>query len=75
MPDETNMGKWLVMAGLMLVVMGLLVMVGSRVGLGRLPGDIRYESGGTRIYFPITTMILLSVLLSLVLWIIGRFRQ
>jgi hypothetical protein len=72
---ETNLGKWLVIAGLILVLAGLAVMVGGKFGLGRLPGDIRYESNGTRIYFPITTMILLSVLLSLVLWVIGKIRR
>ena len=69
---EMNLGKWLVAAGILLVVIGLAIMLGGKIGLGRLPGDIRYESGGTRIYVPITTMILLSVVLSLVLWIIGR---
>ncbi len=70
---ETNFGKYIVLAGLTLVVIGLLVMLGSKLGLGRLPGDIRYESDHTRIYVPITTMLLLSAILSLILWLVGRF--
>lgn len=72
---EMNLGKWLVAAGILLVVIGLAIMLGGKIGLGRLPGDIRYESDGTRIYVPITTMILLSVVLSLILWIIGRLSK
>lgn len=72
---EMNLGKWLVVAGIALVVLGLLVMVGGRFGLGRLPGDIRYESGNTRIYFPITTMILLSIVLTLLIWLINWWRR
>ncbi len=69
---EMNLGKWLVVAGLVLVLIGLAVMLGGRLGLGRLPGDIRYKSDNVTIYIPIATCILVSILLSLVLWIVGR---
>lgn len=72
---EMNLGKWLIVAGIALVALGLLVMAGSKLGLGRLPGDIRYESGSTRVYFPITTMILLSVVLTLLIWLIHWWRR
>ncbi len=57
----------------MVVVAGLLYAAGLLSWFGRLPGDIRYSNGGTRVYFPITTMILLSVGLSLALYIVRRF--
>lgn len=72
---EMNPGKWLVIAGLVLVAIGLLVILGGKIGLGRLPGDIRYKSDHVTFYFPLATSILLSVLLTLVFWIIRWFRQ
>jgi hypothetical protein len=67
------MGKLLVTIGLVLVVAGLAWPFLSRLGLGRLPGDIviRGEHGG--FYFPIVTCILISVILSGIFWLIGRF--
>ncbi|WP_072391656.1 DUF2905 domain-containing protein [Hyphomicrobium sp. CS1GBMeth3] len=63
------MGKALIIAGIVLVAVGLLWMLGERFGLGRLPGDILIEREGTRIYIPIATSLLISVVLSLVLWL------
>ena len=67
------MGRLLVIAGLVLVVAGLAWPYLSRLGLGRLPGDIviRGEHGG--FYFPIVTCILVSAFLSLLFWLAGRF--
>lgn len=66
-------GLMLVVAGLGLVVVGLLVWAGAFSWFGRLPGDIRVESGNTRIYAPLASMFLLSVLLSLGAWVVRRF--
>ncbi|MFB1484205.1 DUF2905 domain-containing protein [Corallococcus sp. RDP092CA] len=66
-------GLMLVVAGLGLVVVGLLVWVGAFSWFGRLPGDLRVESGNTRIYAPLASMFLLSVLLSLGAWVLRRF--
>lgn len=73
--SEMNFGKWLVIAGVVLVVIGLAVMVGGRIGLGKLPGDIRYKSDHVTFYFPLATSILVSIILTLILWILGRFRH
>ncbi|HEY0036354.1 MAG TPA: DUF2905 domain-containing protein [Longimicrobium sp.] len=59
--------------GAAIVIVGLLVMTGALGWVGRLPGDIRIESGNTRVYFPIVTMIVGSVVLSLVLAVARRF--
>ena len=71
-----RMGKWIVIAGLIIVAIGILFRVfGDKLRfLGRLPGDFRYESANTRIYIPFTTMILLSILLSLIGWLFQKFR-
>ena len=66
------MGKVLVVIGLVLVAIGVVWMLGERLGLGRLPGDLVFEWGNTRVYLPIATSILVSVALTLILWLIGR---
>lgn len=70
-------GKFLVIAGLVLVALGLGVMLAGRthLPLGRLPGDILYRGRQTTFYFPIVTCLLLSLLLTLVLWLFNRFGR
>ncbi|MEZ4941735.1 MAG: DUF2905 domain-containing protein [Saprospiraceae bacterium] len=75
MDFNTNaLPKLLLTAGVLLIVLGLLAWaLQGRLGwLGRLPGDIRIERENFRLYFPITTMILLSLMLSAVLWLARR---
>jgi hypothetical protein len=64
------MGRWLIGAGVVLIVAGLVALAGERVGFrfGHLPGDIRIEGKNGGFYFPITTCIVISVVLSLVSW-------
>ncbi len=66
------MSRFLIVLGLILVVVGLLWPWLARLGLGRLPGDIVIERDNVTVYLPITTAILLSLFLSLVLWLLGR---
>jgi H+/Cl- antiporter ClcA len=67
-----QLGRYLIIAGILLVIGGLILyFFGNKFNwLGRLPGDIRVEKENFRFYFPITTMILLSLLISLILFII-----
>ena len=69
-----NVGRTLIVAGALLIVLGLLFLVGDRlpIRLGRLPGDIAIRGRHGVFYFPLVTCILLSVILSLVLWLIRR---
>ncbi|ALI97688.1 DUF2905 domain-containing protein [Rufibacter tibetensis] len=69
------LGKYLVILGIIIVLVGLVVwVVGPRMDwFGRLPGDVRVERPGFKVFAPFTTMLLLSILLSLVLWVIRRF--
>jgi hypothetical protein len=66
------MGRFLVILGLALVIIGLAWPLLSKLGLGRLPGDIAIQRDGFRFYFPITTSILVSLLLTLLLWLFRR---
>ena len=71
-----SLGRVLVIAGLVAVGLGLLFVFGgsSFSFLGRLPGDLRIERPGFRLYVPITTSLILSAVLSLVIWLLSRFR-
>jgi hypothetical protein len=66
------MARTLITIGIILVLAGLLWPWLSKIGLGRLPGDIVIERENARIYIPIATGILVSVVLSVVLWLINR---
>jgi hypothetical protein len=66
------MARFLIVLGLVLLVAGLLWPYLTKLGLGRLPGDIVFTRGNTTIYVPIMTSIILSIVLSALLWLIGR---
>jgi len=67
-------GKFLIIAGVVLIAAGVIVyFAGDKMGwLGRLPGDIRVEKENVRFYFPITTMLLVSAVLSFLLWLLRK---
>lgn len=65
------MQRFLIILGLVLVAIGVLWPLIQRLGLGRLPGDIVVEREGFSFYFPIVTSIIISVVLSLVLWLLN----
>ncbi len=73
----SDMGRLLVILGLALVVIGGIVMLLGRTGLpiGRLPGDFLYRAKNTTFYFPLASSILISIVLSIVLFLIGRLRR
>ena len=74
----SDLGRWLIVAGVVFLVVGALLLVGGRFfpWLGRLPGDIRIEGENTRVFIPITTMILLSVIGTIILNVLIRlFRR
>jgi hypothetical protein len=66
------MARFLIVLGLAILVIGLLWPYLSQIGLGRLPGDIVIEREKMTFYFPLMTCLLLSVLLSLVFWVVNR---
>lgn len=68
-----DVGKILVVFGLLIVLVGVvLVLVGRVPWIGRLPGDIHIQRGNWTFYFPLATSLLLSVVLTLLLWVMGR---
>jgi prepilin signal peptidase PulO-like enzyme (type II secretory pathway) len=66
------MAKWLITIGIVLVALGLLWPLLAKLGLGSLPGDIKMERKGVTFYFPLTTSIIVSLVISLILWIFRR---
>lgn len=66
------MAKWLITVGIILVVLGLAWPLLAKLGLGSLPGDVKLERRGFTFYFPITTSILISLVITLILWIFRR---
>jgi Protein of unknown function (DUF2905) len=67
-----GVAPWLVGLGALLIVLGLLAWAGLLSWFGRLPGDIRIVRDHVQVYVPITSMILVSVVVSLILWLLNR---
>ena len=69
-----QLGKYIILAGIIIVVLGIIIYFFSDKlhWIGRLPGDIRVEKDNFRFYFPITTMIIASILLTIIIQIIKR---
>jgi hypothetical protein len=72
-----DLGKLLVLLGGMIVIVGLaLILIGrTNLPIGRLPGDIIYRGKNTTFYFPLATSIVVSVVLSILFYVIGRIRK
>jgi Protein of unknown function (DUF2905) len=72
-----DVGKLFIVVGVMIVAIGVVLALAGRthLPLGRLPGDIVYRGKNTTFYFPLATSILLSVALSVLLYVIGKFRH
>lgn len=72
--DRSSVGLLIVAAGVVLIFVGLLTWAGGLSWFGRLPGDIRIERPGVRVYVPLTSMILVSIVLSLLAAVFRRLR-
>ncbi len=75
--EMAGAGKLLILIGLLFLAVGAALMFLGRTSLpvGRLPGDLLYRGKNTTFYFPLTTSILLSLILSLLVWAIGKMRH
>jgi hypothetical protein len=73
----TDLGKLLVVVGGLVVLAGVVVMLAGKSGLplGKLPGDIVYRGKNTTVYFPLATSVLVSLVLSVVLYLVSRWRR
>jgi NAD/NADP transhydrogenase beta subunit len=67
---QRNLGLLVAVAGMLIVLLGVLVWAGGLMWFGRLPGDIRIERGNVRIYIPLVSMLLVSVVATILLWIV-----
>jgi Protein of unknown function (DUF2905) len=67
-----DMQRFLIGLGLVILAVGIVWPILSRIGFGRLPGDIVYEHDGTTFYFPLVICILISVVLSVLFWLFNR---
>jgi len=70
-----QIGKWLISAGIIIALLGALVMILGRIGLFKLPGDLELGSKNWRIYLPVASCILISIILTVILWLINYFRR
>jgi len=73
-----QVGRFLVIVGVVMVAAGLLLMAGAKFnfwGLGRLPGDVAYKGKNTTIYFPIVTCLVVSAVLTLLFWLVSFLRR
>jgi len=66
------MAKWLITLGIVFIGLGLIWPLLAKLGLGSLPGDVKLERKGYTFYFPLTTSILISLAITLILWIFRR---
>ncbi len=75
MEPFAQIGRFLIITGLIIIVLGAVLMLAGKVPfLGRLPGDIIIERKNFTFYFPLATSIILSIILTLILWILGKIR-
>jgi di/tricarboxylate transporter len=72
---ERGIGTLIIVIGVVIVLIGVLVSTGALNWFGRLPGDVRFESGSTRVFLPITSMVIASVVLTLVVNVVLRFMR
>ena len=72
-PPTPPLGPLVIGVGVAITLIGILIWSGALAWFGRLPGDIRYESGSTRVYIPLASMLLASIALSLVAALVRRF--
>jgi hypothetical protein len=70
-----QIGKWLIITGLIITLLGVLFVLLGRVGLFKLPGDLQLGSKNWRIYIPVASCVIISVILTLILWLINYFRR
>ncbi|WZL71543.1 DUF2905 domain-containing protein [Clostridiaceae bacterium 35-E11] len=72
MSEVESFGKNLIFIGILIAIMGAIIMISSKLGLGKLPGDIYYKKENFTLYFPVVTSIIVSIVLSIILNLLFR---
>ena len=70
-----QLGKIIIFTGAILIIIGVIFLLGSKIGLFKLPGDITLEGKNWKVFFPLATSIVISLFLTLLLWLINYFRK
>jgi hypothetical protein len=70
-----QIGKWLVAVGVIIILCGVIFILLGRVGLFKLPGDLQFGGKNWRVYLPIASCIIISIVLTFILWLINYFRR
>ena len=73
-PEPQNIGKIVIALGLMITFVGIVIFVLGKLGLGKMPGDMKFGNDNFKVYFPIGTCILISVIMTLIMWLIKTFK-
>jgi hypothetical protein len=73
--EPQQLGEWLIAIGAVIIVVALLMLLLGRIGLFRLPGDFELGGRNWRVYIPLASSIILSILLTLLLWLIHYLRR
>ncbi len=68
------MGRWIIWIGLFVIIAGIVVHYGDKLGLNNIPGNLSFKKGGTTFYFPIATCLIVSALVSFILWLIRSLK-
>jgi predicted Co/Zn/Cd cation transporter (cation efflux family) len=74
-PGPQQIGKWLILAGIVISLTGAFVMVLGQVGLFKLPGDLQFGGKNWKVYFPIASCVIISIVLTIILWLINYLRR
>jgi len=70
-----QIGKWLVAFGVIVALLGALMVALGKIGLFKLPGDLQFGGKNWRVYLPIASCIIISIVLTFILWLINYFRR
>jgi len=73
--EPQQIGKWLILAGLVIALTGTFIMILGKIGFFKLPGDFQLGGKNWRVYFPIASCIVISIALTVILWLIHYFRR
>ncbi|UCG47274.1 MAG: DUF2905 family protein [Phycisphaerales bacterium] len=70
-----QMGRWLIVTGVLIALVGVLVLVLGRVGLFKLPGDLQFGGRNWRVLFPLASCVVISIIVTIVLWLVSNLRK
>ena len=73
--EPQNIGKLILLTGIVISFLGVVIIFLGKIGIYKLPGDIELEGKNWKVYFPIVTCIIVSILLTLIMWIVRYFRK